>query len=420
MANSIKKRINKQNVNSLQPTQKDFIMWDDQLSGFGVRVKPSGAKSYFIQYRNHNGTSRRFTLGRHNPLSPDIARDMAMKELGRIISERADPIQEKKNRLQESTIKQLCDLYLNEGCGHKKPNTIQIDRGRIEKHIVPLLGRKKINELTRADVAKMRDDIANGKTALDQKSGKLRGRSIVTGGKGTASRAVSLLSSIYSFAIDKSIAKENPCKGVKKFPDKQFERYLSREEFKELADALIEAEEQDGENLYAVNAIRLLIFTGCRKSEILSLQWDHVNFEHSCLMLPDSKTGQKAVRIGTHALTILSELPRLEGNPYVFPSTSKNKHFIGLTRVWHRIRSKKKTLGDVRLHDLRHSFASVGVSEGFSIQIVGNLLGHKNVTTTQRYAHLADDPVKFALNEISNQIDAAMTKSKNVKQSEGS
>lgn len=407
MGYSDRKRITKRNIDALKPTDKDFILWDDQLSGFGVRVKPSGIKSYFIQYRNDKGTSKRYTLGKHGPLTPDMARDLALKEMGRVVSEKADPAKEKRDKLKERTLKELCELYLKEGCKHKKPATIDIDTGRIKRHIIPLLGRKKVTEVTRADVTKMRDDITAGKTSINERTDKLRGRASVTGGEGTAARAVSLLSAIYTYGISKDDGiTNNPCKGVKISKGNKNKRYLSPKDFQDLAAALKEAEEH--EHPSALNAIRLLIFTGARKSEILTLQWSFIDFENACLHLPESKTGQKIIRLGAPALALLNEIPKEQGNPYVFTGHMKQRHFVGLTRVWHRIRKRRESLKDFRLHDLRHSFASIGVSGGLSLPIVGELLGHADSRTTQRYAHLSADPVKEAVDQISNKIAAAM------------
>jgi integrase len=168
-----------------------------------------------------------------------------------------------------------------------------------------------------------------------------------------------------------------------------------------------ETDPPSGENPFAVAALKLLLLTGCRKNEILSLQWQHVDFERACLRLPDSKTGAKVVHLGPPALEIFSKLERLEGNSHVFPSTSGTGHFVGLYKVWKRIREKAE-LPDVRIHDLRHSFASVGVASGDSLYIVGKLLGHTQARTTQRYAHLADDPIRAAADRISSQIADAL------------
>ena len=165
--------------------------------------------------------------------------------------------------------------------------------------------------------------------------------------------------------------------------------------------------ENSGSNPFAIAAIRFLALSGCRKSEALTLRWEWVDFDRRCLRLPDSKTGAKVVRLGAAALQLLHDLPRLDENPHVFPSSTGIGHIVGLQKIWSAIRLKAGLPG-VRLHDLRHSFASVGVSQGGSLYIVGRLLGHTQSRTTQRYAHLADDPLRFTADKISGHIAAAM------------
>ena len=214
-----------------------------------------------------------------------------------------------------------------------------------------------------------------------------------------------MLGAVLTFAINRGLADDNPIRGIKRFPERRFERYLSNAELARLGDALTAAQEA-GENSSAVAAIRLLALTGCRKSEILSLRWEDV--EGDRLRLPDSKTGAKVVPLGAAAREVLASLEPIEDNPYVFPSPAGDGHFVGLQKVWARIR-EHAGLSDVRLHDLRHSFASVGAAAGDSIYIIGKLLGHRQSATTQRYAHLADDPLRAAADRISGTIAAAMS-----------
>ena len=195
---------------------------------------------------------------------------------------------------------------------------------------------------------------------------------------------------------------------MERFPDKKNERYLSAEELSVLGSALTDAE-ASGQNPIAINAIRLLIFTGCRKSEVLKLRWDEVDFQQGYLNFPDSKTGQKRVPLGSSALEVLVSIKRIDGNPFVFPGEKDGSHFIGLPRIWRRIRSDAG-LSDVRLHDLRHSFASVGVGAGIGLPVVGRLLGHRDSTTTARYAHVADDPAKEAAEKITRSLSLQLSK----------
>jgi integrase len=214
------------------------------------------------------------------------------------------------------------------------------------------------------------------------------------------------MSAIFSFAAGRGLRPDNPALRVKRFPGQKKERFLSPAELSRLGDALLAAEQNDA-NSSAINAIRLLALTGCRKTEILGLRWNYIDWEHSCLRLPDSKSGAKVVPLGAAPLEILSSLPRLAGNPYVLPSSKSDGHFVGLQKFWERIRDEARLPG-VRLHDLRHGFASVAVSGGDSLFLVGKVLGHRHARTTDRYAHLADDSVRAVANRTARAIAVAM------------
>lgn len=267
------------------------------------------------------------------------------------------------------------------------------------------LAEKKVPDVTRADIKRFLQDIANGKTSIDQKTG-LRGRAIVKGGKGTATRTVGLLGGIFSYAFDCGLIEINPVHGVKRFADRKGQRYLSQQELVALGQALAEGEER-GLNPQALAILKLLVFTGARKGEIETMRWDAVDLPGGYLRLADSKTGQKAIPLNAGALEILSKLPRLEGSPFVFTAHRSEGHYEGTPKVWRIVRSMAG-LDDVRLHDLRHSFASIAVSGGASLPIIGALLGHTASATTQRYAHLHDDPLKAASEAVGSKIAAAM------------
>ncbi len=338
----------------------------------------------------------------------------------------------KKTDREAPTVTELCDAYLISGCGHKKASTLATDRGRIERHIKPLLGKRRVKDLRQKDIQKFHDDVAAGKTATDQKT-KLRGRAIVEGGKGTAARTVGLLGGILTFAVSDGMIVANPARGIKRARDRRTETFLSSAQFFALGAALVEAEEawaqyetahndwvEGGSNGKApatpcgiagppaIAAVRLLILTGCRKSEILTAQWSFIDYGLRLLRLHDSKTGQKDVRLATVALEVLSRLKRIEGNPYVIPGAKQGHHFVGLPRAWVLLRTRAR-LGKLRIHDLRHSFASVGAAGGHSLLMIGKLLGHADTSTTQRYAHLGDDPIREAADRIADRIDALMT-----------
>lgn len=389
------------------------VVWDAKVAGFGVRRQKSEARTYILKTRVR-GQQRWFTIGRHGaPWTPEMARKEALRILGEIVDGQ-DPAAIRSDDKAAQTVSELCSLYLLEAeIGKvltkfgvpKKASTIATDRGRIKRHIIPLLGRRLVKDISTHDVKRFMHDIATGKTATDVETGP-RGRAIVTGGRGTATRTVGLLGGIFSYAIDNGMRQDNPVRGVKRFPDRKEERYLTPAEFGKLGAAMAVAE-SDGENLYGLAGIRLLMLTGCRKSEILTLKWDHVDFENECLRLPESKTGEKVVVLGAPALVILDTLPRVQGNPFVLPGKNRGQHLVGLPRVWGRIR-KMADLEWATLHILRHSFASYGAGVGLGLPIIGKLLGHRDSSTTARYAKVGLDPAKAAMERISLGISNAL------------
>ena len=397
-------KLTKRCVDAARPGTKVQILWDTDLAGFGLKVTKAGTKIYVLQYR-FNRRLRRYTIGRHgSPWTPEKARREAVKLYG-LIADGIDPADAKARLRDELTVGELCDLWLTEGNATKKPSTLATDTRNVERHIKPLLGKKGVRLITVADIERFQRDVISGKTASDIRTGP-KGRSIVRGGKGTAARTIGVLSAVFSFAVRRNIRPDNPVKGVKVFKGEPKERFLSVSELAQLGEAL-ESCEREGLNPTALAAIKLLIFTGARKSEILSLKWDWVDFERCCLRLPDSKTGAKVVPLGAPALELLASLPRFEGNDYVLASTKNDGHLVGLQKIWVQVRTKAE-LENVRIHDLRHSFASVAVAGGDSLYLVGKVLGHKQARTTEIYAHLHDDPVRAVADRTAKAIAAAM------------
>lgn len=395
-------------IESLAPRSKRYIVWDEARKGFGLRVEVSGLKSFIVRYRaaggGRNAPAREMVIGRYDTWKADDAR----KEAGKIFNQvdaGQDPASDRDRKRNELTIAGLCELYLKEGTANKKASTLAIDKGRIERHIVPLLGKRLVSEVDSRDIKRFMQDVAKGKTAADIKT-KFRGRAIVEGGKGTAARTVGLLGGIFTFAIEEKMRADNPVRGVKRFADNKGERFLSANELANLGEAIRQVEAQ-GANKFAIAIIRLLTFTGARKSEITKLKWQEVDFDRSCLRLADSKSGAKVVPLGPPALAVLSGVSVTEGSAFVFPAESGGLAFQGTEKVWQKLR-EAASLPGLRIHDLRHSFASAGLLAGDNLAIIGKLLGHADVKTTARYAHLADDPVKQAANRISNSIAAAM------------
>ena len=402
------KRLTNSVVNGAAKRDSDYFIWDGDLKGFGLKVCSGGRKSYVCKYRlgtGRNAPTRRMTIGTHgSPWTPDQARKRASQILG-LVAHGKDPAQEKQADKSVLTVAQLCDLYLKHGAATKKASTLATDRGRIERHIKPLLGRMRVPDVKRAAVSRFLQDVAAGKTAVDVKTGA-RGRAIVRGGKGTATRTVGLLGGIFSFAVESGWISENPVRGVKRFRDRRNERFLDNSEMQRLGAALIGAEAA-GENPYAIAIIRLLVLTGARKGEIESLRWPEVDWQFSYLRLADSKTGQKLIMLNGAAIEVLQTVPRQNASDFVFPASRSDGHYEGTPKVWWRIREQAE-LQNVRLHDLRHSFASMAVSSGASLPVIGALLGHKDSATTSRYAHLQDDPVRSASKTIGNSLQASL------------
>jgi integrase len=414
-------------VDKLGASDIEYVVWCGKLRGFGCRVRPSGHKSFIALYRlgGRNTPSRKVTIGSADKLTVDQAREAAARILARAeLGE--DEASLRTSARAEMTLSQLCDEYMSLGVDHKKLSTIVSDRSRINAHIQPLLGHKPIGLITTADISQFLQDVANGKARRNVKTRK-RGRSIVRGGKGAASRTVRLLSGIFSYATQRGYLKENPCRGVRLYKDKRNERFLNDQEFRRLGDALRLAEteglprtahiEQDQNSQpsedgsrdlfspHVIAAFRLLILTGCRLGEVLNLRWRDVDFERGVLNLSDSKTGQKKVLLSSSAIEILTKLER--SGDYVVAGKRLDRPRADLQRPWRRI-TQYARLGRLRLHDLRHSYAAIGAMSGLGLVALGKLLGHSSPSTTQRYAHFGDDPLRLASEQVAEVIATAI------------
>jgi integrase len=392
-------KITKRAVDSLATSgSAEAVLWDAEVKGFGIRAREGGGKSYILHYRLGTGRGaplRKLTIGKHgSPWTAETARAEAKRLLAEVAAGR-DPAMARQADRKALTFDELIDLYLAEGVGHKKPSTLKADRGRIEHHLRPLLGKVRADRIACADVERMRNAVTASKTAQKIEDGEKRpSDSIAKGGKGVAAQCVTLVGAIFAFAIERGLCADNPARGVKKAPVRKVERFLSEAEIARLSGAL-DAEADRTGNPYPSAAIKLLLLTGCRRGEIVNLRWEHVDFERECLRLPDSKTGAKVVYLNAPARALLQELPRMVCNSGVIPGVKAESASAAIDNVWPGIR-EAAGLADVRLHDLRHSFASVGVAGGLSLPIIGALLGHKHTTPTARYAHLSADPLRAA------------------------
>lgn len=384
-------RLTKRSVEGLKPKDKDYFVWDDGVAGFGVRVRPTGRRSYVIQYRT-GGRTRRMNLGTHGQLTVEQARTLAKNKLGDV-AKGANPSEERRLERIAPTMKGLCERFLEEHAEVKlKPTTIREYRHSIEKYIKPTLGTFKIQDVKRSDIAQLHH--------------KMREKPY------QANRTLGVLSKMFNLAEIWGLRVEgtNPCRLVPKYKERQRERFLTDDEMARLSKALKESERTKTETPYVVAAFRMLILTGCRLREIQELKWDYVLGDY--LVLPDSKTGSRRIPLGVEAQNVLKELNRDPDNPYVFCGTIEEQFVTDLQKPWRRIRKAAK-IEDMRIHDLRHNFASRAVMGGMNLPLVGRLLGHSQIQTTMRYAHFADGPVMEAAKAMGSTLTEAMNKESN-------
>ncbi|MEX0320496.1 MAG: tyrosine-type recombinase/integrase [Ruegeria sp.] len=377
-------KLTKRAVDTLQPEASDYFVWDSQIAGFGVRVMPSGAKTYQAQYRK-GGRTRRVSVGRHGKITVDEARKLAKEIMGQVA--RGDnPAEEIAQHRRAPTVAALCerffDSHVKERC---KASTQGEYRRAIDLFIVPAMGSFKVVDVERKDVAELHH--------------KFRDKPY------QANRTLGVLSKMFNLAEIWGLRPDgsNPCRHVPKYREQKRERFLSQHELQRLGQVLSEAERDGSESPYIIAAFRLLILTGCRLGEIQTLQWSFIT--DTGMELPDTKTGARRIPLPQAARAVLSALPRLPDNPYVIVGKVPGKYATDLQHPWRRIRARAG-LHDVRIHDLRHTYASNAVSSGMPIQMVGRLLGHSQIQTTMRYAHLADDPVRRAAEENAARLDA--------------
>jgi len=400
-------------VEASPAAEVDYIIWDDELPGFGLRIFPSGKRSYIIQYRAQ-GRTRRFTIGKHGVWTPEMARRQARVELGRV-AHGENPSEERLLDRQAITVKELCALYeadlhaglvLGKGGRPKKQSTIDTDIGRIHRHIVPLLGQRRVKDLEKADIIKAMKDIMAGKTAVSVKTSKPRGKSVVRGGAGAASRTIGLLGGILTYAVDAGIIEANPAFGIRKPQDNVRERRLSEAEYRVLGSKLREAE-VDGQYATAAQIIHLLALTGCRRGEIVGLQWNEVDLDGSCLRLADSKEGRSVRPVGLPVIECLQTLRDEYPGRFVFPGQEASSPFGAFPKHWAKI-LHGSGLADITPHVLRHSFASIANDLGFTETTIAALLGHAKGSVTGRYIHTIDAALIAAADTVAGYIQSLL------------
>jgi len=382
-------KLTKRSVEALRVQATNYIAFDAELPGFGVRIMPSGKRFFLVQYRRH-GRTRRVMLGQFGPLTAEVARRRALMLLAQARSGGSDPAAERDALRQSLTVEQLGARFLKEHVAVRcKPTTQSEYRRSVELFVDPFLGKQRIRSVTTADVAELHGSLSYIPYQ--------------------ANRTLGVLSKMMSLAEIWGLRDRhsNPCEDIQRYPEHKRERFLSLKEVKALGRALDAAESDGSEGKYACTAFRLLLLTGCRLSEIQRLRWEHVYLDEGELRLPNSKTGAKTVHLGAAAIALLRSLPRVEKNPFVIAGKNSGWYLTDLQRPWRRIRSVA-VLNEVRIHDLRHTFASGGLAVGEGLSMIGKLLGHTQVQTTARYAHLAADPVKQAADKIAERLAGAL------------
>lgn len=408
-----KGRITKRAVDALLcPAGRDrTFLWDDALAGFGVAVFPTGKKVYVAQFRK-DGRSRRVAIGEHGRLTPDEARSEAKKILG-AVETGADPIAKRRAERQVRTFGDVAEEFMQLHVEAKrKSRTGEEYRNLLHLHILPAIGSKRVLDVRRADVARLHGKLADIPYQ--------------------ANRVLALISTIWNWAArrDEVALADNPAKGIERYPEHGRERFLTSEELARLGAALAEGEtiglpysideKKSGAkhapkldkrlvkfDPFAVAAIRMLILTGARLREILDAKWEQVDLERGVIFLADSKTGKKPIYFSAAAQAVLASLPRIEGNPHIIAGAKDAAPRADLKKPW-AAACRAAGLEGVRLHDVRHTFASFGAGASLGLPVIGALLGHSQAATTHRYAHLDASPLRRAVETIGATISAAM------------
>lgn len=378
-------------VEKLKPAARDVILWDEELANFGIKITPAGRRSYLIYYRTREGQQRRPGIGTYPSLRPEAAREIARDWLTRV-AQGEDPSRDRAAHRTAPTVRDLCSRYLEEHARtRKKQSSIRNDERLINAHINRALGARKATSVDRADIAAIHQSLR--KTPYE------------------ANRMLALASKMFGLAERWGVRPDgsNPAKNIDRYKEKKRDRYLSDAELKRLWETL-ESSKIGGEvSLTAIAAIKLLILTGRRLSEILGLKWSYVDLDARTMRFPDTKTGPLLVSIGRSAVDLLLELRERasSGTVYVFGGRGHGQPLVNLQKPWRRVRASAG-LHDVRLHDLRHTFGGIAAGLGMSLPLIGRLLGHSSPATTARYAHVAQNPVRLAADTINEAVERSI------------
>jgi integrase len=406
-----RQRIGLREVRKLGPGE---IVWDTAVPAFGARRQKGEAVNYVLFYRTREGRQRWITIGRHGaPWTPDTAREEARRLLGDVVKG-LDPAAAKSAKRKAATVADLCEQYFADAAAgrlltrrktSKKESTLATDKGRIERHIVPLLGRLTVAAVTREDVETFMHDVADGKTAARTKTAKKHGLARVAGGKGTASRTVGLLGAIFSYAVRRRMRADNPVRGTERFADGKRERRMSDGEYKSLGEALKRGEET---RVWppALAAARFLALTGWRSGEALGLRWPEIDLARRTATLEDTKTGKSIRPLSRAACDVLRSMSKT--GDLVFSASRGDGRMTGFPKLWARIAKLGELPDDVTPHVLRHSFASLASDLGYFEPTIAALVGHKGRTITSRYVHSADAVLLAAADAVADRTAALM------------
>ncbi|MGD9473103.1 MAG: tyrosine-type recombinase/integrase [Novosphingobium sp.] len=400
-------KLNKRSVDSLLPPSKgQAVLWDTEVRGYGVRVLPSGTKTFILQYRNPEGIQRRINIGRYGVLTVDQARDQAKLFLASVIKGE-DPADETRRARKGMTVAEMCEWYLTEARAGNilgrmnrpiKASSLDMDESRIKTHIIPLLGKRVVAQLSVADVEQMQSDVKNGKTAKARTGG--RGGQ-ATGGAGVASRCLGTLQAIIGHAKHKGLLAAHPTQGAKKLASTKRTRRLSVAEIETLGKAIAFAE-RNHENPVALGVLKTLLLTGYRREEAQAMQRSWVNAAGGFVSFPDTKGGAQVRAIGPAALKIVQSQPEILGNPYVFASETGAGPYTAVSSCLDRV-CKLAGISGVTPHTLRHTFGSIAGELGFSELTIRAMLGHASQNVTQDYIHI-DEALKLAVQRTSDEI----------------
>lgn len=394
------KKVTLTSVNEMKPGE---TIWDTDVRGFGVRMQKRDRK-YIVKSRI-NGKQRQFTIGLHgSPWTPANARNEAKQILGKIASgEDLHSIREGEKK--QLTVKDLTERFIDDyAIANKKASSVKTDRGNLRNHIIPYFGHMLCKDVSINHINQFMTKLGTGKVKPVPPR-KFKGGGVVVGGKGVANRCRALLSKMFNLAEQWQIIplNSNPVRHSINYKENSLERYLSDEETTRLWQTLEDKLADGTYSIFFINAIRMLMLTGARVGEIRHLKWENIDQSRKVAFLEDSKTGKKPLQLSDVALQLINSTPKLDSNPYVFPGSKAGLHIVNFNKGWGVIRELAK-IEDVRLHDLRHTYASVAINAGAPLAVVGALLGHKHMKTTQRYAHLADSTLHQAGNTIANAI----------------